>query len=246
MAVYFASDFHLGLQPQPADRQREKKIINWLDQIKEDTEQLFLLGDLFDYWYEYRHVVPKGYIRLLSKISEFTDAGIPVHVFTGNHDMWMFGYLSDELGVSLHNKPLETRIGNKSFLIGHGDGLGPGDHMYKLIKRIFSNRFNQWLFARLHPNTGIRIMKWLSRKSREKEQHVIEFKGHDREWLVQYAEETLAHKSYDYFIFGHRHLPLDIILSNGRSRYVNTGDWIHHDSYARFENGELKLLHYES
>lgn len=242
MAVYFASDFHLGLDTDIPSKEREKMIVRWLDSILEDAEALYLLGDMFDYWFEYASVVPKGFVRILGKLAEFTNKDIPVHIFTGNHDLWMFGYLEEELGAKLHKHPIHTTINGLEFKIGHGDGLGPGDRGYKFIKNIFSNRLNQWLFARIHPNTGIAIMKWFSKRSRESETDVIDFMGPDKEWLIQYAEEELKSQYVDFFIFGHRHLPIDYTLSNGKTRYINTGDWIHHFSYARLENQNLELL----
>jgi len=246
MAIYFASDFHLGLNAPQASREREKKIINWLNSIFPDTEELYLLGDIFDYWFEYKHVVPKGYVRFLSKIAEFTDSGIPVHVFTGNHDMWMFDYLQDELGVKMYRNPLVRDIQGKSFLMSHGDGLGPGDKKYKLLKKIFASKINQWLFARIHPNLGVKLMKYSSQKSRQMEPKPIPFLGAEREWLVQYSEKKLKTKYYDFFIFGHRHLPIDYTLSNQKSRYINTGDWLIHNTYAKLENGDLQLLNFEN
>jgi len=245
MAVYFTSDFHLGLDTKIPSREREKMIVRWLDSIMDDTEALYLLGDLFDYWFEYASVVPKGYVRLLGKLAEFTKREIPVHIFTGNHDLWMFEYLEEELGATIHKNPIDIKINGLEFQIGHGDGLGPGDRGYKFIKKIFSNRLNQWLFARIHPNTGIAIMKWFSRRSRESEMDVIDFMGPDKEWLIQYAEEELKNKNVDFFIFGHRHLPIDYTLSNGKSRYINTGDWIHHFSYARYENQNMELINFQ-
>jgi len=245
MAIYFASDFHLGLHSKPSSKERERIICQWLDSISPDAEELFLLGDMFDFWYEYSQVVPKGNIRLLAKIAEFTDRSIPVHVFTGNHDMWMYGYLEEEIGVKVYKHPQSLQLGTHRFHIGHGDGLGPGDRVYKFIKKIFTNRFNQWLFSRLHPNTGIKLMKWISKKSRDSEEEVLEFKGAENEWLISYSEKMLQKEYFDFFIFGHRHLPIDHALSNQKSRYINTGDWIHHYSYARFDDGELELLKFD-
>jgi len=245
MNIYFASDFHLGLDKPTSSRQREKLIVQWLDSIIDDTQELYLLGDVFDYWYEYKSVVPKGHVRLLGKLAEFTDRNIPVHIFTGNHDMWMFGYLEDEIGAKVYKKPIQKTIGGKTFLLGHGDGLGPGDKSYKLLKRIFSSKINQWLFARLHPNFAIKLMKRSSHTSREAQDDIIAFKGLDKEWLVQYAERKLSESHCDYFIFGHRHLPIDQVLSNGTSRYINTGDWIRHFSYAKFNGQDLELLKFK-
>jgi UDP-2,3-diacylglucosamine hydrolase len=245
MAIYFASDFHLGFDSTLSSKQREKKIIEWIDHISNDMKELYILGDMFDYWFEYKNVVPKGHVRLLAKIGEVVERGIPVHIFTGNHDMWMFGYLEDELNVKVHRKVQSVELQNKKLLIGHGDGLGPGDKGYKIMKRIFSNRFNQWLFSKLHPDIAIQLMKYSSRKSRETDKEAMSFLGPDKEWLILYAEQKLKSQFYDYFIFGHRHLPIDYTLSNSKSRYINTGDWIDYYTYARMENGHISLEKYK-
>jgi len=245
MAIYFASDFHLGLNKPKNSKEREKIIVNWLNSIRVDAEEIYLLGDIFDFWFEYKHVIPKGYTRLLAKIAEFTDTGIPVYVFTGNHDMWMFDYLQKEIGVTILRKPELKTIKNKVFLLGHGDGLGPGDKGYKLIKKIFASKINQWLFARAHPNFGIWLMKKFSQKSRESEKEVIPFLGPDKERLIKYAELKIKSTYFDYCIFGHRHLPIDYTLSNQKSRYINTGDWFWHYSYARFDENKLQLITFD-
>jgi UDP-2,3-diacylglucosamine pyrophosphatase LpxH len=159
--IYFASDFHLGAPNHESSLIREKSIVSWLDHIKDDAAEIYLVGDLFDFWFEYKRAIPKGFVRLQGKIAELTDKGIPVHIFTGNHDMWIFDYLPKELGVSLFRKPIEREFFGKRYLIGHGDGLGPGDRGYKFLKKVFANKFCQWCFARLHPNFGI----WLADKS---------------------------------------------------------------------------------
>ncbi|NNE27603.1 MAG: UDP-2,3-diacylglucosamine diphosphatase [Saprospiraceae bacterium] len=242
--TYFASDFHLGLNTPLSSREREIIIVSWLEDIMSSCSTLYLLGDLFDFWFEYKEVVPKGHFRLLTMLSKFHDQGIPVHVFTGNHDMWMFGYLEEECGVTIHRSPITAEINHKKFLLGHGDGLGPGDHGYKLIKKVFRNRINQWLFARLHPNFAIKLMKISSKTSREADNESPEFMGPEKEWLVQYCERKLEDSFFDYFIFGHRHIPIDYTLSNQKSRYINTGDWLSHFSYARFDGTDLQLLKY--
>ena len=242
-AIFFASDFHLGLDTaEQTSQEREKKIIQWMSSILEEAEALYLLGDLFDYWFEYASVIPKGYVRFLAKIAEFTDRGIPVHVLTGNHDMWMFDYLVTELGVQLHRQPIEVTLHHKRFLLGHGDGLGPGDHGYKFIKKVFASPINQWLYARLHPNLGVPLMKYFSQQSSDKQDD--HFDGPEKEWLTIYAEERLRQEYFDYFIFGHRHLTIDHTLSNGRSRYLNCGDWLSYDSYIKYDQTGLKLLTY--
>ncbi len=244
--IYFASDFHLGVPGATSSAERERQIVRWLDQIAADAEAIYIVGDLFDYWFEYRAVVPKGYLRLLGKLAELRDRGLPVTFFTGNHDMWMFSYFQEELGIPVLREPVTREYGGKRFLIGHGDGLGPGDHGYKFIKKVFAHPVCQWLFARLHPNLGIGLMRYFSGQSREVTRGDELYLGADREWLVQYCEEHLRQEEIDYFIFGHRHLPLDILLSNGTSRYLNLGDWLHYRSYAVFDGTELELKFFEN
>ena len=244
--IYFASDFHLGAPDYESSRRREELIVSWLDQIKADCEELFLVGDLFDFWFEYKKAIPKGFVRLQGKIAEFTDAGIPVHVFTGNHDMWMFDYLPQELGVNLYREPIHRTFNGKKFLIGHGDGLGPGDYGYKFIKKVFANRLSQWLFARLHPNLGIRMADYWSGKSRRANRAEDEkFLGAENEWLAIYCREYLKKEHMDYFIFGHRHLPLDLKVGEN-SRYLNLGEWMNYQTYAAFDGKELALLEYKA
>lgn len=239
--IYFASDFHLGAPDYQSSREREMRIVRWMDSIFEDCKELYLVGDLFDFWFEYKKAIPKGFVRLQGKIAEFTDAGIPVHVFTGNHDMWMFDYLPQELGVELHRKPIRKTYNGKEFLIGHGDGLGPGDHGYKFIKKVFANPLAQWLFARFHPNFGIGLADYWSGKSRAANHGSDEkFLGEENEWLAIYCKEYLKKEHIDYFIFGHRHLPLDLKVGKN-SRYINLGEWINYQTYAVFDEEELKL-----
>ncbi len=244
--IYFASDFHLGVPDHASSLEREKKIVRWLDSIRNDCEELYLLGDVFDFWFEYKTVVPRGFVRLLGKIAEFTDAGIPVHYFTGNHDMWTFDYLVKELNVKLYRKPIEAEYHGIQFYIGHGDGLGPGDHGYKFIKKIFASPLCQWLFARLHPNLGVGIANYFSGKSRIATGNTDEvYHGDANEWLVIHSKEMLQKKHYDYFIYGHRHLPLDVTLSSEsetrKSRYINLGDWIKYFTYAVFDGRQVML-----
>jgi len=249
--IYFASDFHLGVPDYASSLEREKKIVRWMDSIKKDCEELYLLGDVFDFWFEYKTVVPRGFVRLLGKIAEFTDAGIPVHYFTGNHDMWTFDYLTKELNVKLYREPIEADYAGKKFFIGHGDGLGPGDHGYKFIKKVFASPLCQWLFARLHPNLGVRIANYYSGKSRIATGTTDEtYHGEEKEWLVIHAKELLSQKHYDYFIFGHRHLPLEIDLTPqspqaAHSRYINLGDWVKYFTYAVFDGNTIALKKYE-
>lgn len=243
--IYFASDFHLGAPDFEQSLIREKRIVAWLDKIKTDATEVYLVGDIFDFWFEYKTVVPRGHVRLLGKIAELSDAGIKVHYFIGNHDMWVFDYLPKETGVEIHRDSIQRTFNGKKFFIGHGDGLGPGDHGYKFIKKVFRNPVCQWLFARLHPNLGIGLANFWSKTSR---QHTgdseKEFLGAENEWLALYCKDVLKDNHYDYFIFGHRHLPLEISVGE-KSTYFNLGDWIDHYTYAVFDGSSLKLLSYK-
>ncbi len=242
--IYFISDFHLGAPDAAASLLREKKIIRFLDSIKADAAAIFIVGDLFDFWYEYKKVVPKGYVRILGKLAELTDNGIPIHFFVGNHDMWMTDYFTKELSIPVYFEPQTFTLQGKAVYIGHGDGLGPNDHGYKFLKKVFRNRVCQWLFGILPPYIGMGIANYFSRKSRAATgQHEEQFLGEDKEWLIIYCREVLQKEKFDYFIFGHRHLPLDFELAPG-SRYVNLGDWIRYYSYAVLENGQLSLKYY--
>jgi len=243
--IYFASDFHLGAHPRSTTPERESRIVRWLDAIKGDATELYLMGDIFDFWFEYATVVPKGYIRFLGKLAELADLGIKITLFKGNHDMWMFGYLKNELGAEIIDNELIIERGGETFYLHHGDGLGPGDGTYKLLKKIFRSGFCQWLFARLHPNLGIGIAQRWSAHSRITSGGQETFQGEDKEWLVVYAKSILEKKHYDYFVFGHRHLPLEIDLSQ-ESKYINLGEWIHYNTYAVFDGDHLTLHRWES
>jgi UDP-2,3-diacylglucosamine hydrolase len=239
--IYFLSDFHLGAPNHAVSLEREKRIIQFLEDIKEKAAAIVIVGDLFDFWYEYRKVVPKGYVRILGQLGKITDAGIPVYFFVGNHDMWMRGYFEEELNIPVYHEPTEFEWNGKKFLIGHGDGLGPGDHGYKFLKKIFRNKFCQWLFGILPPAAGMGLANYLSRRSRAVTGQIEEeFLGEENEWLVIYCKEILQKKHFDYLIFGHRHLPIDFKFKNG-SRYINLGDWIRYDSYAVYDGESLVL-----
>lgn len=244
--IYFLSDFHLGAPDYDSSLVREKRIVKFLDEIKINAAQIFIVGDLFDFWFEYKTVVPKGYVRILGKLAELTDNGIEIFFFTGNHDMWMTDYFEKELKIKVFHHPQEFLLSNKLFFIGHGDGLGPGDHKYKMIKKVFRNKLSRLLFAMLHPRSGMGLASYFSRKSRAATGKADEhFLGEDKEWLIIYSREMLKSKHYDYFIFGHRHLPLDFKL-NETSRYINLGDWIKYNSYAVFDGNDVELKFYNS
>ncbi len=243
--IYFLSDFHLGAPDAQSSLVREKKIVSFLNHIQQDAKAIFIVGDIFDFWYEYKEVVPRGYVRLLGKLAELTDNGIPVHVFVGNHDMWMTDYFSKELNIPVYFEPKAFEWDRKKFYIGHGDGLGPADYGYKCIKKIFRNKLCQWLFGQLHPSWGIGLANYLSRKSREKTGTSDEnFLGEDKEWLIVYCKEILQKEHFDYFIFGHRHYPLDFKLQEN-SHYINLGDWIRNFTYATFDGNQVELLKWE-
>jgi UDP-2,3-diacylglucosamine hydrolase len=238
--IYFASDFHLGIDAKHTSREREMFICKWLSEIQDSAEAIYLLGDIFDFWFEYGKVIPKGFNRFLGKLAEIKDMNIPVFIFTGNHDMWMFDYFEKELNIPVFRDPITVELKSKVFHLGHGDGLGPGDYSYKLIKGIFRNRICQTLFSLVPPGIGMRLAHYWSRKSRLN-QSEPEFLGADREWIIQYAEEHLKNHKIDYYIFGHRHLPIRYELSNGTSSYFNLGDWMQHYSYAEFDGEDVML-----
>ena len=239
--IYFASDNHLGAPSNEVSRVREKRFVNWLDYVKKDASAIFLLGDLFDFWFEYKTVVPKGFTRVLGKLAEIADSGIKINFFVGNHDLWMNDYFQKELGVNVHHKPLEIKINETKFFLAHGDGLGPGDHGYKRMKKVFTNPFSKWFFRWLHPDVGIRIGKYLSLKNKLiSGDENIEFLGEENEPLVVFSKEKIEKEHFDYLIFGHRHLPLEISLTKN-SKYINLGDWISNYTYGVFDGKEFEL-----
>jgi UDP-2,3-diacylglucosamine hydrolase len=244
--VYFLSDFHLGAPNDTESRKREDRLVRFLQDARKDAGVIFIVGDIFDFWFEYKTVVPKGFVRILGTLAQIADEGIELHIFTGNHDLWMQDYLSKELNAKLYFEPQEFTIHNKQFLIGHGDGLGPGDNGYKRLKKIFTNPICQWLFRWLHPDAGIQLANYFSRKSRAKTGNADElFLGEDKEWLILYTKEQAKTRAIDFFIFGHRHYAMDFKI-NEKSRYINLGDWIRLNTYAVFDGNELQLLTWEA
>ena len=228
-SIFFASDFHLGVPNYEKSREREDRIINWLNSVEDRMTELFLVGDVFDFWFEYKHVAPRGHVRLLGKLAELSDKGIPIHFFKGNHDMWTFGYLEQEIGLKVYDGDIQIERQGKKIYIGHGDGNGPGDRAYKFMKAFFRSSFCQWLFARLHPNLGMGIANYWSKKSRLANMEKDETYYGEKEALWQFVQEEQQKSAQDYYIFGHRHLPLDLKLEDG-ARYVNLGDWVFYNT----------------
>ena len=242
--VYFLSDFHLGVPDHATSLVREKRIVSFLESIKKETAVLFIVGDLFDFWFEYKTVVPKGYVRILGKLAEIRDAGIEIHFFVGNHDMWMSGYFEQELGIPVYYAPKTFEFNGKKFLVGHGDGLGPGDYGYKFLKKIFRNPLCKFLFGLIPPFLGIGLAGMMSKSSRSVTgDSDATFLGADKEWLIIYCTEQLKSEHHDYFIFGHRHLPI-LFQLNEKSTYINLGDWIRYFTYAEFHGDSISLKTY--
>ena len=244
--IYFASDFHLGAPSSEASKSREKKIIQWLDSIQSDAAAIFLVGDIFDFWFEYKEVVPKGFIPFISKIQQLREAGIPILFFTGNHDLWMKDYFTEELGIPVYHHPIELMVNDKTLLVGHGDGLGPGDHSYKFLKKIFVNSVAQWLFRWIHPDLGIKLAKAWSGKSRITNSE----KGEDRflgeeEWLWQYCKDLESKRHHDLYIFGHRHLPLELQVGD-HATYFNLGEWVSQFTYLEFDGRKAELKKFKA
>lgn len=239
--IFFASDVHLGHPTVEKGRERELLFAKWLDDIKEQAEEIYLVGDIFDFWYEYKRVAPRGFTRVLGKIAEITDSGTPVHFFTGNHDVWVYDYLPKETGVILHREPFETELKGKKFYIAHGDGLGPGDLNYKLLKFAFTSKFLQFLFSRLHPNFAFGLAHAWSNKSRDvKGIKPQKFHGEDKELTFLHAKSIEEKQHFDYYVFGHRHLKVNKEIG-ANSRFILLGDWLYNFSYGVFDGKEFKL-----
>lgn len=243
--IYFASDFHLGAPNHAESRKREERILRWLNFIEPTCSELFLMGDIFDFWFEYRTVVPKGFIRLQGKLAAMTDSGVKVYFFKGNHDMWVNDYFSQEMGIEIVSDELIMERAGKRFFLHHGDGLGPGDSTYKLLRKVFRSPVCQWLFSLVPPRIGMGIANWWSGRSKAARSNAVAaFEHVDQEWLAIYAREVLRKAHFDYFVFGHRHLPLDINLGD-KTRYVNLGEWMNFNSYAVFDGNDLSLRYFE-
>jgi len=238
--IYFLSDIHLGSPDWESSRTREKLLIEWINSIENTAEAIYFVGDIFDFWFEWKRVIPKGFVRFFGKIAALVESGIEIHFFTGNHDVWMFGYFEQELGVILHTDILKTEINGKKFLITHGDALGPRDNTFKVLKKLFTNPTLQKLFALLHPNLAIDFAYAWSHKSRKSHSKRKNFYGEEKEWLVMYSREVLENEYFDYFIYGHRHLPMKYKLTE-KSTFINTGDWLHNFSFAEFDGKDMEL-----
>jgi UDP-2,3-diacylglucosamine hydrolase len=249
--IYFASDFHLGIPDREGSLVRERMLISWLEQVSIDAEAIYLMGDLFDFWFEYKTVVPKGYTRLLGKLAEITDSGIEVHLYRGNHDLWAFDYLETEVGVKLHRQGEVKMLGGKKFFLSHGDGLGPGDNGYKLLKSVFENKINQFLYRWIHPDLGTRLGSYFSTRSRLtkllKEGVELRSSNHKaRERLLTFSHDAISKDpKIDFLIFGHVHFP-EIIPLNDKSLCVVLGDWVRHFTYACYDGSTVELRKIEA
>jgi len=236
--IYFTSDFHLGLPAGSPPVEREKKVVRWLNSVAPDAKEIYLLGDIFDFWWEYKLVVPRGFTRFLGTIAAITDSGIPIHFFTGNHDMWVGDYLSEECGMTIHTTPFTTILNGKIFHLAHGEGLGTNDAGYKILLSIFRNRPLRAMYSALHPSIGIGIGHRWSLNSRLGKGITKEYLGEEKEDLIRYAKSILAKEKIDYFIFGHRHLGMTCKLQDV-AEIVFLGDWIKNGSFAEWDGNTL-------
>lgn len=246
--TFFVTDAHLGSGTD--SRQREAELVKWLDSIEDEAQRVIMLGDIFDFWFTYKYVVPQGYTRLLGKMAQMSDDGVEFHFFIGNHDMWLFDYLQKEIGVTMHSKPEEMFIDGKHFLIGHGDGMGNQDLSYNILKHLFRNRICQWLFAGIHPKIGFSIARRWSTKSRHSHSKKYNrYLGDDKEAIYQFCvrrqdeRQKAGSQLFDYFIFGHRHTP--IVRSLGDATYINVGNWLENRDYAVFDGEKTELKSFQ-
>ncbi|MCR5779951.1 MAG: UDP-2,3-diacylglucosamine diphosphatase [Bacteroidaceae bacterium] len=244
--IYFISDAHLGSRGIPHARTQERRLVRFLDSIKDKAGAVYMLGDMFDYWYEFKLVVPRGFTRFLGKVSELTDMGVEVHYFTGNHDIWAFDYLEKECGVIIHREPITMELGDKVFYLAHGDGLGDPNKTFKFLRWLFHNRPAQILFSTIHPRWSMELGLAWAKQSRLKHEAAGELKylGEDKEYLVLFAKDYLrTHPNVNYFLFGHRHIELDLMLSR-TTRLMILGDWITYFTYAVFDGAQLWMENY--
>lgn len=238
--IYFASDFHLGLPAGSNPIDREKRVVKWLNSIAPEAKEIYLIGDIFDFWWEYKLVVPKGFTRFLGTIALITDSGIPVHFFTGNHDMWIGKYLVDECGIIIHSSPLFATFNGKNFYLAHGEGLGSNNVGYKILLSIFRNRPLQFLYSALHPSIGVGIGHSWSLNSRLGKGISLPFLGEEKEDLIRHSKNILKNNKVDYFLYGHRHLAMTYTLEEGAEIFF-LGDWIQKGDYAEWNGNELIL-----
>lgn len=243
--IYFASDFHLGASDKESNLERELRITRWLDAIAGNASAIFLVGDIFDFWFEYKHSIPKGFVRFQGKLAELRDQNIPIYFFTGNHDLWMFDYFPRELDIPVYHEPLSINIGNHQVYVGHGDGLGKGGHFYKFLKKLFTNRFCQWLFSWVHPNIGMGLAQYWSNKSRNGSTDKEDYSKGEEEPLLQYCKDLERSSHHDYYVFGHRHLPLQLKVSEN-STYFGLGEWINHFTYLEIDEKEAHLRAFDT
>jgi len=243
--IYFASDVHLGAPALSNNRERETLFANWLDEIKKDATQLYLVGDIFDFWFEYKKVVPRGFTRILGRIADMADSGIEIHFFAGNHDLWAFDYFEKELGIAVHRNGITKEINGHNFFIGHGDGLDATDKGYIFLRKIFTNRFLHWMFSRLHPNFALSIAHKWSKSSRLAKINIDDKFDINNEGMYKFAEDFLKEEPVDFFVFGHRHVMLDTKVGKN-SRFILLGDWIKNFSYAVFEGDNFELKKYKN
>jgi UDP-2,3-diacylglucosamine hydrolase len=244
--IYFISDAHLGSWAIPHHRQQERRLVRFLDEIKNRASAVYLLGDMFDFWYEYKMVVPRGFTRFLGKVSELTDMGVEVHYFTGNHDIWCRDYLQEECGIILHREPITIELADKVFYLAHGDGLGDPDWKFKIIRAAFHSKICQTLFSSIHPRWGMQFGLTWAKHSRQKRGNMGEplYMGEDKECLVLYSKKYLReHPDVNYFLFGHRHIELDLMLSK-QCRLLILGDWISQFTYAVYDGENMFMENY--
>lgn len=247
--IFFVSDFHFGVPDHASSLRRERMLVSWFNATRNQAAAYYLMGDVFDFWFEYKTVVPKGFVRLLGTLASITDQGIPVHVFKGNHDLWAFDYLNTEVGVVLHRQPVIAELSGKTFFLAHGDGLGPGDRGYKFMKKVFENKINQRLFRWLHPDLGTRMGLYFSKRSRVANTLRINIDEQtttiEDEMLYAYCLRKKAmHPEIDFFVFGHRHTPIIHPLP-GNATMVVLGDWVNHFTYACFDGHRIELSKYD-
>ena len=233
--TYFFSDAHLGLGSREDDRQREMRLVRFLSSVQRDAAQIFIVGDLFDYWFEYRSVVPKNYFRLFTKLSELTEQNIRLVFIAGNHDFWVKDYFSNELGMDVHRNPLDVTISGKRFLLHHGDGLLKDDLGYKILKKILRNRINIFLFSLLHPDLSGWIARWSSHTSRQ----YTSKRTYEGSGMLEFATRMIKTEGFDFVVMGHNHVSSYHSIDGGA--YVNLGDWIDENTYAVFDGKNIKL-----